>query len=292
MPDQLKTAALKVHRPSDFMDAIAVAFNRQAQPNPEFVPTGVVRPQRMLVTADMRGIEHSLACALCAMGNAYVHVKSNISFASLAKLRYDLQLAEGLKIVDEHTTFDDPRPRLSESEDLEEVKDSILGVMEGELTQVYLRLTDTLAGYGIHVQPDATEIDPVQQAMSIKAATERPIEQLNAIMSNMKVRRAIKGHVAISVSTGVAPAPVRVRLFSYQDDQLVIAKPDEWDKGTNYNVGDYVRMPGAGGGQYRCVRNFSAQSQHVTGALDKFWKGYEIAGTHTGRLRAVQIAPA
>lgn len=285
-----KNAILKAHRPStDLLDAVMGVAKSIERAQDEAARNGLpnvvfVQPRRMLLMAEMHGIEHSVAAAL-------QEKEVNVDLSALAGMRYGMKLADGLKIVDDYTTFDDDRPRLSESDDPDEIKESIVAVLEDELRRTAGRVSAVLEGYGIRVQPMETQIDVVNQILVLVAKSDRPYNQVNGIMSNMKVRKTIRGHVRIRVN--ISKEAMRLvddgrelehvyREFVYENDMLMSSEPSHWSKGMNYNTGDLVSVPGMSGGYYQAM----ASGVSTEKTMNEFWKRtkFSMVGTATGRF--------
>lgn len=288
MPKQTLTNAVlrATQEPKvDFMESLLEAARvvedglqrAKASGLPNFlIPRGVRRP--LLVECDFCAIEGSVANALMADKESYEKV-------SITDYAMKLDKGLGLKVVDDFITFDD-RPHLAESDDPDAIKDSIVAVLEDDLKRDDVRVREVLSRYNIHVYEST--IDTVNQILLVKAKADRPYDQVNVIMSNMKVRKSMRGQVKVRVE--VSPEAMKsvddgrplegvYREFVYENEKLLSSEPEHWSRGTHYNVGEMIRLPGTNSHW----RNTSRVYPAATKAMDEFWK----RGTITGR-----IAPA
>lgn len=142
---------------------------------------------------------------------------------------------------------------LPENGTADEIKDGIYAVMEESAGHIVRRVQAALTRYDITVL--TSEVDLLGEHLTIHCLSDKPVMQINTIMSNKVMRAVMPSRARICVNTHVEenrrtddylkhkPARQEIsREFFYENGSLVRDEPMHWSAGTNHEPGDILRI--------------------------------------------------
>lgn len=142
---------------------------------------------------------------------------------------------------------------LPENGTADECKEAILAVMEQSAASVVRRVAQVLDCYSIKII--TVEVDLMGEHIVLHTITDKPVMQVNGIMGNKVVRKAMPPRSKVYVNTHVEqsrrtddylktkPAKQEIsREFYYEDGTIVRAEPQHWSAGSTYEPGDILRI--------------------------------------------------
>jgi hypothetical protein len=142
---------------------------------------------------------------------------------------------------------------LPENGTADECKEAILAVMEESAASVIRRVNQCLESYDIKLI--TVEVDLLGQHITLHCITDKPVMQVNTIMGNRVVRKAMPPRARVCVNTFVEPnrrtddylknRPERQEIsreFFYEDGTIVRDEPQHWSAGMKHEPGDILRI--------------------------------------------------
>jgi hypothetical protein len=142
---------------------------------------------------------------------------------------------------------------LPENGTADECKEGILAVFEESAASVVRRVSQVLDSYDIKVM--TVEVDLLGEHIVLHTWTTKPVMQVNGIMGNKVVRKAMPSRAKVCVNTHVEqtrrtddylkhrPDQQEIsREFYYEGGTIVRAEPEHWSAGSTYEPGDIIRI--------------------------------------------------